>query len=91
MRSKFDKPTKEKSEATAALKIVDMAVADGKFPARKLADFLMVLSGLYLIVFHSHNENHHTTEAWVLLTIGGTDLGIQSIAKLAKAYLLPKS
>ena len=72
-----------KEEPTTAQAIVKAASADNGVCIRKIADLAILLTGLWMLI---QNGNHGWTP-WVLISIAGSDLGIQSVALVLKTYM----
>lgn len=75
---------------TTQQQIVHIMAADSTaFPIRKVGSFLMLATGLGLIVYHSvmHEGEGPNKEAWLLMTIGGVDLGIRTLGTVLKKLL----
>ena len=82
------RPKKKNNEKTTAQVIAHGLSADHKeFHIRKIADFVILLAGLWLIVSHSDHDHGVDWQAWALIAIGGGDLGIQSIGGILNSYL----
>lgn len=78
-----------KANKTVSQTIVGVMHADNsKFPIRLVASSLLLVAGLGLVVFHSimHEDEGFAIEAWILIALGGGNLGIQGAGNLLKKF-----